>query len=168
MDSKPLYTKIMVPNGQQCHLEPQEEGLTREVSRPRVCCVLAHAAQATLCVPSHGPGCAVSSLIWPRLPCVSSLVWSRPCLPQHQAELSWKCKGCRDTVGLSLVLTWGAGWGDWLFCQFCLSKAEEDPTQVPALPVLSSWTLFPEGVCSSPRILVRSACMATTKLPYSP
>lgn len=48
MDSKPLYTKITVPNGQQCHLEPQEEGLTQEASRPRACCVLVHVAQTVL------------------------------------------------------------------------------------------------------------------------
>lgn len=66
---------------------------------------------------------------------------------------------------------WGRmqeGWLRGCFFQFSFSKAEEDSTRVPALPVLSSWTPPPCGsvahhgpgqVC--PRI-------ATTKPPYSP
>lgn len=104
MDSKPLYTKIMVPSGQQCHLEPQEESLTWEVSQPKVCYVRARVAQATPYIPSMAP-----AVLCPHCPACPRLCGPGPCLPQHQAELSWKCKGCWDT-SLSLVLTWGAGW----------------------------------------------------------
>lgn len=145
MDSKPLYTKITVPNGQQCHLEPQEEGLTQEASRPRACCVLVHVAQTALRVPPRGPGCTECPPMWPRLPCVSSPVWPRPVSTTASGRTKLEMQGLLGIWASFLCLYGGRGGRDRLFFQFCLSKAEKDPTQVPALPVLSSWDLLVGG-----------------------
>lgn len=123
----------MVPNGQQCHPEPQEEGST-----PRRCLGL-----AVLCPRSSGPGL---------------------CLPQHQTGPGWSTglQGYGPLAGTYVGL-----WGSWLFFQFLFSKTEEDPTWVPSLPVLSSWTPSP-GSLSLTEGPGQVCPVGHTKPPYSP
>lgn len=83
---------------------------------PRLCCVSPHVAQAALSVPPCGPGC-------PACPC---LCGPGPCLPQHQAKLSWKCKGCRD-MGLFPVLIWGARWKGQVVFPILFQRLKKTP-----------------------------------------
>lgn len=73
--------------------------------------------------------------------------------------------GCRD-MDLSLVLMWGCGVAGCFF-QFLFSKTEEDPTWVPSLPVLSSWTPSP-GSLSLTEGPGQVCPVGHTKPPYSP